>query len=49
MDWFRRAVDAGWAHADYIAVDPDFEILHGPEFDALVERARENATARRAE
>ncbi|NIV49142.1 MAG: tetratricopeptide repeat protein [Gammaproteobacteria bacterium] len=43
MDWLEQAVDAGLAVADHMARDPDLKSLHGPEFDALVERARENA------
>jgi hypothetical protein len=31
-----------------MAEDPDLEPLRGPEFDALVERARRNAADRRA-
>jgi hypothetical protein len=33
-------VDAGLQDADFMVGDPDLVPLHGPEFDALVERAR---------
>jgi tetratricopeptide (TPR) repeat protein len=36
----RAAVDGGFDKADAIAGDPDLSSLHGPEFDAIVERAR---------
>ncbi len=49
LDWLRQAVEAGYSNADWIPKDSDLETLHGPEFDALVERARENAAALRAE
>jgi len=48
MDWLRRAIDAGYFNADGMARDSDLKPLHGPEFDALVERARRNAAAARA-
>ncbi len=48
MDWLRLSVEAGWVDADWMAKDSDLESLHGPEFDALVARARENAAAQRA-
>jgi len=32
-----------------MAQDSDLESLHGPEFDALVERARKNAAKQRAD
>ncbi len=47
MDWLRQAVEAGWAKADAMVKDSTLGSLHGPEFDALVERARENAAAQR--
>ena len=43
MEWLERSVGAGYEHAEWMAEDSDPEILHGPDFDALVERARENA------
>jgi tetratricopeptide (TPR) repeat protein len=43
LERLRQALDAGWRRADHLAEDPDLEPLHGPEFDALVERARQNA------
>ena len=49
MDWLRQAVNAGWAEADWMAKDSDLETLHSPEFDALVERARQNAAAQKAQ
>jgi len=48
LDGLRQSVDAGVPQADYIAQDSDLEPLHCPEFDALVEQARENAAAQRA-
>jgi tetratricopeptide (TPR) repeat protein len=48
LEWLRQSVDAGFALADWMAEDSDLEPLHGPEFDALVERARENAAKRQA-
>ncbi len=39
----ERAVENGFSMADWLATNPDLEPLHGPEFDALVEQARENA------
>jgi tetratricopeptide (TPR) repeat protein len=44
----RQSVDAGYAEAEWMAKDTDLAILHGPEFDALVERARRNAVDQRA-
>jgi non-specific serine/threonine protein kinase/serine/threonine-protein kinase len=49
MDRLRQAVETGYPGAGRMARDPDLESLHGPEFDALVERARQNAEAKRAE
>jgi tetratricopeptide (TPR) repeat protein len=49
MDWLRQAVEAGFGLADHMSQDSDLEPLHGPEFDALVERVRRNAEAQRAE
>jgi non-specific serine/threonine protein kinase/serine/threonine-protein kinase len=49
MDWLRRAIGAGYADADRILKDPELETLHGPGFDALVERARQSAAAEPAE
>jgi hypothetical protein len=48
LGWLRRSVEAGLTGADWMAEDPDLEPLRGPEFDALVERARRNAADRRA-
>jgi hypothetical protein len=48
MDWLGQSVEAGYAEADHMAEDAAFEPLHGPEFDALVERARQNVAAQRA-
>ena len=49
FDWLSQAITAGFLHAEWMANDPDLVPLHGPEFDALVERARQNAAAQRAE
>jgi len=48
LGWLRQSVEAGYADADWMAKDSDLESLHGPEFDALIERARRNAADRRA-
>lgn len=48
MDWLRQSIDAGFANADWMVQDSDLETLHGPEFDALVERARENLAKQQA-
>jgi serine/threonine protein kinase/tetratricopeptide (TPR) repeat protein len=48
MDWLRQAIDNGYFNADGMARDSDLKPLHGPEFDALVERARRNTAASRA-
>jgi tetratricopeptide (TPR) repeat protein len=48
MDWLGQSVDAGYANADHMGKGSDLESLHGPEFNALVERARQNAEAQRA-
>ena len=48
MDWLRQSVGAGYANADSMPRDSDLESLHGSEFDALVERARQNASDQRA-
>jgi tetratricopeptide (TPR) repeat protein len=48
IDWLGQSVAAGYAKADHMSKDSDLESLHGPEFDALVERARRNAEAQRA-
>jgi tetratricopeptide (TPR) repeat protein len=45
MDWLRQATDAGFSDADWLVEDSDLASLHGPEFDALVERVRQNAAA----
>jgi tetratricopeptide (TPR) repeat protein len=49
MDWLRQAVDAGWADADWMLNDSDLATLHGPDFDALVERARQITATQRDE
>ncbi|MDH3254004.1 MAG: serine/threonine-protein kinase [Acidobacteriota bacterium] len=49
MDRLREAVDAGYAKSDSISKDTDLESLHGPEFDALVERVRQSAVEQQAE
>jgi non-specific serine/threonine protein kinase/serine/threonine-protein kinase len=49
IGWLQQAVEAGFTDADHMAEDEDLEPLHGPEFDALVERARQNAAAQRAQ
>jgi tetratricopeptide (TPR) repeat protein len=49
IGWLQQAVEAGFKKADQMAEDADLEPLHGPEFDALVERAREKAAAQRGE
>ena len=49
LSWLRQSVDAGLAQGDWMAQDTDLELLHGtPEFEQLVEAARQNAIARRA-
>ena len=48
IGWLRQAVEEGYAWADAMPKDSDLETLHGPEFDALVERAHQNAAAQRA-
>jgi serine/threonine protein kinase/tetratricopeptide (TPR) repeat protein len=48
MEWLRQAVEAGYVGADVMSRDSDLETLHGPAFDALVDRARRNAAASRA-
>jgi len=48
MDWLRQAVEAGYFNADGMARDPELKPLHGPEFDALLDRARRNRAAARA-
>jgi non-specific serine/threonine protein kinase/serine/threonine-protein kinase len=45
--WLRQTVDAGYSNAAGMVEDSDLEPLHGPEFDALVEHARNNAVAQR--
>ena len=49
LDWLRQSVDAGFNAADWMPQDSDLESLHGSEFDALVERARQNAANQRAD
>ena len=48
MDWLRQAVNSGYEKADWMSQDSDLELLHGSEFDGLVERVRQNASALRA-
>ena len=37
LDWLRQSVEAGMASAEWMAKDPDLELLHGdPEFEAIV-------------
>lgn len=43
LDYLSRSVAAGWSKDDVLVNDSDLEPLHGPEFDALVERARDKA------
>jgi non-specific serine/threonine protein kinase/serine/threonine-protein kinase len=49
LDWLSQSVDAGWQDADLMTQDSSLKTLHGPEFDALVERARQNAAPQQAE
>ena len=49
LDWLRQSVNVGYANADSMSQDPDLESLHGSDFDALVEQARQNAAAQRAD
>jgi len=49
MALLRQSVESGHTSADWMAKDSDLETLHGPEFDALVDRARQNAKARRGD
>ena len=44
MDWLRRSVDAGWTDTDLMRTDPSLQVLHGPVFETLVERVRQNAS-----
>ena len=48
LSWLRQSVDAGFNAADWMAQDSELESLHGSEFDALVERTRQNAAKQRA-
>ena len=48
MAWLGKALDSEFADVRLITDDADLESLHGPEFDALVERARQNAASRGA-
>jgi serine/threonine protein kinase/tetratricopeptide (TPR) repeat protein len=48
MEWLRQSVDAGFADGDKISEDSFLRVLHGPEFDDLVKRARDNAARQRA-
>jgi eukaryotic-like serine/threonine-protein kinase len=48
MDWLRQAIDNGYFNANGMSRDSDLNPLHGPEFDALVDRARRNTAASRA-
>jgi len=49
LSWLRQSVDGGFNAADWMDQDSDLESLHGPEFDALVEGARQNAANQRAD
>ena len=46
LAYLRKAVDNGYARPDKMTSDEDLTALHGPEFNALVERATRNAAAR---
>ena len=48
VDRLQQAIEAGYFNADGMARDPELELLHGPEFDVLVQHARRNAAAARA-
>jgi len=41
MDWLRKAVEGGFSDIDWMVQDSDLSSLHGPEFDALAEAARQ--------
>ena len=46
LGFLNNALDQGWAAAQWMNTDSDLESLHGdPAFDALVARARQNASA----
>ena len=49
MDSLRQSIEAQFSNADWMAQDSDLESLHGPEFDVLVERARENLAQQQAQ
>jgi non-specific serine/threonine protein kinase/serine/threonine-protein kinase len=49
FEYLRQAIDAGFAVAENLTEDPVFESIRGPEFDTVVERARQNAAAQKAE
>jgi non-specific serine/threonine protein kinase/serine/threonine-protein kinase len=37
LNWLRQSVEAGYTHADHMALDPHLASLHGdPEFEAIV-------------
>jgi hypothetical protein len=44
-----QSVAVGFHLADYTAGDLDLKCLHGPEFDAPLDRARQNVAGQRAE
>jgi non-specific serine/threonine protein kinase/serine/threonine-protein kinase len=47
LEHLGQAISLGFGHADGIASDADLKSLHGdPRFDALVAKARQDATAR---
>ena len=48
MDWLRQAIDNGYFNANGMSRDSDLKPLHGPDFEALVDRARRNTPASRA-
>jgi non-specific serine/threonine protein kinase/serine/threonine-protein kinase len=47
LSWLNLSVDAGWTGVDWLVNNSELESVHGPEFDSLVERTRQNALARR--
>jgi len=49
LDWLEQSVEAGFPDPAQMAGDGNLESLHGPEFDALLDRVRQNAAAQRAE
>jgi len=46
LNYLARAIDHGLEDPDFITSDPDLKSLHGdPRFEALIAKARQNATA----